>query len=390
LVLDHTAANCIHLLPPANAGVATVVGGTVHNNSLWGVLSKPCLTQMGKQKLQVWLRQPLIDLAKILERQDAITDLLGLGKDSIREALKTFGGVDLVQLANTLSQYSPSSDDEDGNNTANSNNTKKPLQALYQLYLLSSSKLPQLLEATQSLENPTSPLLQDAQVQLSKLVGELERCQGLVEAVLDLDQAPREYLVKPSFSPELQDLYQELQQIQQLVDEEWQAMQEVWSDTSGSNSGGQVKLERLNDDSSWQFRLPNTNDTKTLQTLGSKIQVHRLLKNGVYFSTKELRQLSAKYQDFVGDYSRQSKQVVLDAMGVATTYQTVVERASQVVSTLDVLCALAHVAAYSPHGYCKPTLTDSEDDGMGITVGCWRMHTRWRNGLLHTGMSLLF
>ena len=204
LVMDRTAAQCIHLLPPPNAGVATVVGGNLHNNSLWGLLSKPCLTQMGKQKLQVWLRQPLIDLDHIMKRQDAVTDLLGLGKDSIREALKTFSGLDLTQLANILGHYNNS--DEGGTDSFEVTATKKPLQALYQLYLLASSKMPQLLEAA-SIETSSS-LLQETQVGLSKLVGELERCQGLVEAVLDLDKAPREYLIKCNFPPELKDLYE--------------------------------------------------------------------------------------------------------------------------------------------------------------------------------------
>jgi DNA mismatch repair ATPase MutS len=371
LVMDRTAAQCIHLLPPANAGVATVVGGHHHNNSLYGVLSKPCLTQIGKHKLQVWLRQPLIDRSEILKRQDAITDLLGLGKDSIREALKTFGGVDLHQLANTLGNYA------DAEHAA-TESTKKPLQALYQLYLLASSKLPQVLEATSSIETSSS-LLQDAQVQLAKLVGELERCQGLVETVLDLDQAPREYLVKPTFSSELKDLYQELQTVQQQVDDELEQMQQVWADTAGGKAG-QVRLEQLADESSWQFRLPNTNDTKTLQTLGSKIHIHRVLKNGVHFSTLELRQLSAKYQELTTDYAQHSRQVVQDAMGVATTYQTVVERVAEVVSTLDCLCALAHVAAYSPHGFCKPTLTDSDEPGVGIQVRIVWSTTVWSNG----------
>lgn len=36
--LDRTASECIHLLPPAHAGLAAVMGGKVHNNSLFGRL----------------------------------------------------------------------------------------------------------------------------------------------------------------------------------------------------------------------------------------------------------------------------------------------------------------------------------------------------------------
>ena len=68
--------------------------------------------------------------------------------------------------------------------------SKKALQALYQLYLLASSKLPQLLEATQLGNNdsasassrtlPTS--LHQGHNGLKNMCSELDR---LVEAVLD-------------------------------------------------------------------------------------------------------------------------------------------------------------------------------------------------------------
>lgn len=68
----------------------------------------------------------------------------------------------------------------------------------------------------------------------------------------------------------------------------------------------------------------------------------------------------------MAEYDRHQREVVSDAMKVAATYQNVVERASDVIALLDVLVALASVAAYSPHGYCKPELTDGEEDGLGI------------------------
>jgi hypothetical protein len=390
LTLDRTAAECIHLLPPANAGMASVVGGTPQNNSLLGILSQPCLTKMGRHLMELWLRQPLVDLAQIQQRQDSVECLLGLGKDQLREALQSFSGVDLNQLATTLGQYAATSSGDEDNNDKFLGDLKKPLKALYQLYLLASSKIPQLLEATADLpsfqESSSSPLsqnndvlpqlLEDARVNLAKLANEFSRCVGLTEAVLDLDLAPREYLVKPTFKDELVELSQELQDVQSQVQVEYERMQEVWTQYgNGRDASSTIRLEEdASDGSQWQFRLPNTNDSKTLQSSsfssgsGTKIQVHRLLKNGVFFSTLELRQLGSKYQDLKAEYDQHSRKVVKDAMAVACTYQTVVERASDIVAALDVLCALAYVAAYSPHGYCKPTLTDGEDDGMGITV----------------------
>eukprot|EP00934_Nitzschia_sp_Nitz4_P006089 Nitzschia sp. Nitz4//scaffold74_size92883//24683//27581//NITZ4_004818-RA/size92883-augustus-gene-0.4-mRNA-1//1//CDS//3329557580//6079//frame0 len=375
LTMDRTAAMCIHLLPPPNTGVASVVGGNAHNNSLWGVLSKPCATNMGKLKLQLWLRQPLISLPAIMYRQNAVTNLLqGVGKDSLREALLAFGNADLSQLAASLSEYMDSS--EEGTARSTIVNTKKPLKALYQLYLLSSTQLPQLAESLESFEiyqdEGAPSLLQDSKAQLHKLLAELDRCQGLAEAVLDLDQAPREYLVKPTFSPDLQDLHRELVSIREQVDEELNNIQELWDETMGGGNQGQIRLEQVSEGtkSSWQFRLPDTNHEKALKQMPAQagIQTHRVLKNGVYFSSRLLRQLSSSHTDASSQYSQHSAQVVLDAMNVACTYTTVVERAAELVSTLDCVSAMAHVAAYNPHGYCKPTLTDSDDAGAGIEL----------------------
>lgn len=55
-------------------------------------------------------------------------------------------------------------------------------------------------------------------------------------------------------------------------------------------------------------------------------------------------------------------------MKVAGSYQGPLERTNELVAQLDVLVSLAHVAAYSPHGYCRPTMTDGEEDGMGIIL----------------------
>ncbi|KAG7352264.1 DNA mismatch repair protein MutS [Nitzschia inconspicua] len=381
LVMDSTAAQAIHLLPPANDAVATVVGGTVHTNSLWGLLSKPCLTVMGKKLLQVWLRQPLVDLTRIQQRQDAVTQLLGMAKDSIREGLACFSGNgagNLARLGPALAKYRQSDDeDSDGGPQQTATrvvDTKKPLETLYHLYNLASRHLPRLLDCMECIKgnddnDQSSPILLDLYKQIEGLVAELDRSIGLAEAVLDLDHAPEEFLVKPEYAEELGDFYQEIEAVHKAVNEEHRTIQEAWDDIQpNKNRSSQVRLERVEDNMAWQFRLPDTNDSKLVESLGPKIKIHRILKNGVYFSSLELRQLSSKYQELHTDYNRVSRKIVQDAMGIASTYSTVVERVAQAVSSLDVFCALAYTAAMSPNGYCRPHMTDSDDDGAGIVL----------------------
>lgn len=395
LTMDTTAAQAIHLLPPSNDGEAVVVGGNKHTNSLWGLLSGPCLTAMGKKQLRVWLRQPLINLESIQDRQDAVTQLLGMAKDSIRDGLRPFGGSgrgsssslgsnNLANLGLTLAKYRAAAEDGDGDNTMNIDedqpmvgrivDTKKPLEALYHLYVLASNHLPHLLDCmecivpeNESSSSSQSPILSSLYQQVVQLVAELQRSVGLAEAVLDLDQAPDEFLVKPEYDEELEELHLELETVQSSVKNEHEAIQDAWNDMS-SGKATQVRLERVEDNTAWQFRLPDTNDSKSVQNLGQKIKTHRILKNGVYFSSLELRHLSAKYQDLQSEYTRLSRKIVRDAMTIASTYSSVVDRAAEAIGTLDVFCALAQTAAMSPYGYCRPTMTDSDEIGAGIKL----------------------
>ena len=371
MLLDRTASECIHLLPPPHAGLATVVGGKPHNNSLLGILNR-CKTAVGTRTLQCWLRQPLVDLEPLQKRQDAVAALVedSIGRDRLRdEGLSGLSGTDLDKLAARVGTYKETV----------VGSTSAALECLYKLYCLSTQHLPRLCVALKEIvdNNPSAPiLLKQTAEGLILVMNELTRCQDLAEAVLDMDEAPRNFLVKSNFNERLEELRGELDGVEAELERCHDSMNQEWSDVSGQPVG-QVRLE-LFGNSEWQFRLPKTNDSKTLQSQTS-VTVHRLLKNGVYFSTKELRQLSQAKQDLLHEYDSQQRQIAVDACKVAASYTPVLERASALVGDIDVLASLAHVAAYNPNGYCRPELTDGEEDGMGIVVSllllegqtCW-------------------
>lgn len=370
LVLDRTASDAIHLLPTL---------GTKNSNcsysSLYGILNQWCCTSMARRELKSWLRQPLVNLQEIQKRQDAISFLIennnNNGMDRLREEA-LLGWPDVDALAVKLNGYGQPQQQHNIQGP-----TTKALACLYKLYLLAVQQVPVLRDCLDHVvvvsdnnnNNCTSVLLQDIRNGIRKVEMELSLSQQLVEALLDLEQAPRHYLVKSSFHPEMEEIKQELTTCQDELEVCVKDMNEEWTRVSGKEH--QVRLESL-DNGDYQFRLPNTNDAKLLQArFQHTVFVHRLLKNGVYFSTKELRQLATKQQDLIAEYDKHQRSIVADAMKVAATYVPVLERVSSLVSQLDVLCSLAHVAAYSPTGYCKPILTDGDEDGLGIEVRSW-------------------
>lgn len=386
LTLDRTAAECINLLPPAGgskSGTAScLVGGSDSNNSILGVLNK-CKTKMGSRTLEVWLRQPLVDLAEILRRQDAVASLVddGCGRDRLRdEGLGALAGMDLDSVTAKLSSASA------GVGSGMTISSKQALEIMYKMYVFADSQLPALVNALNEMgldndnngssgdgaddDGAKGSALKTTLDGLNQVASDLTNCVGLVEKVMDLDAAPREYLIKAEFNETLGDIRREMDETDAEIDRAHQDMNERWSEATGRD--GQVRLEQSADGKdgiTLQFRLPNANDSKTLdeEDFGD-ITMGRILKNGVYFTTKELRELGEQKGDLLAQYESEQRDIVSKAMEVATTFAPVLERASVFIAELDVLASLAYVAAYSAHGYVRPTMTDSEEDGYGIEL----------------------
>mmetsp|Transcript_1084 Transcript_1084/g.2237 ORF Transcript_1084/g.2237 Transcript_1084/m.2237 type:complete len:895 (-) Transcript_1084:119-2803(-) len=379
LSLDRTAAEAIHLLPPRNnSGAALLTGGNSSNNSLFGVLNH-CKTKMGSRTLEVWLRQPLVDLEMIVRRQNAVAKFVenSIELEKLREeGLGAFRGMDLDGLGYRLSAAGRAGKDGGGRLGCS---TSKALESLYKLYLLGDKCLPPLLEAMEGLigeseeEGEEASSLRASFVALQLTYQELEKAVQLAEHVLDLNAAPRDFLVNPSLDENLVEVKNELDAIQEELEALHAEMNDTWAEVSGQG-GNQVRLEDVDNNANttcvWQFRLPKTNDAKLLEErlVDQGVQIHRILKNGVYFSTKELVQLGVKKKDLMMEYEEKQSDLVIKAMAVASTFVPVLERASATLAELDVLASLAYVAAFSRNGYCRPLMTDGEEDGLGIEL----------------------
>ena len=200
----------------------------------------------------------------------------------------------------------------------------------------------------------------------------------------------------------MSDIQQELNDIQTQIQTHHSEMNTLWCEASNTSNDNAVRLETIHSNSmsadatdtnngnsgggnsesattitGYQFRLLNTNDSKILQAqLQDTVKVHKILKNGVYFTTKKLRQLSQQLNDLYTEYDKYQKQIVQDAIQVAATYAPVLHRVAESISQIDVLSTLAHTAAYSTTGpYCRPMMTDCDgnnsdsDDNTTTPIG---------------------
>jgi len=195
LTLDRTAAECINLLPPAGgskSGTAScLVGGSDSNNSILGVLNK-CKTKMGSRTLEVWLRQPLVDLAEILRRQDAVASLVddGCGRDRLRdEGLGALAGMDLDSVTAKLTAASA------GVGSGMTISSKQALEIMYKMYVFADSQLPALVNTMNEMgvdddnnsasdngdEMAKTSALKATLDGMNQVARDLTNCVGLVE-----------------------------------------------------------------------------------------------------------------------------------------------------------------------------------------------------------------
>lgn len=356
--------------------------------------------------MEVWLRQPLVDLSAILRRQNAVAKLVEntIHLDKLRdEGLKPLRGLDIDKLAYQLiSTGSAAKAVEEAEATRERGesaqpckgigSTAKALEILYNLYLFTDKWLPPLLDAMEELlggdESAENDLggeecaLRAAYLGLHKTSLSLRQAMELAERVIDLDAAPRNYIVNANLGDDLYDLKDELDRIDAEKNDILLSINEKWADITGKGHNC-VKLEDVeknqNTDALWQFRLVDTNAGKELNANfdESDLKVHRILKNGIYFTTKQLRQLGTEKKDKLVEYEERQREIVTNCMAVAATYVPILEGASVLLAELDVLASLAYAAAYcgGSQGYCRPEMTDGEEDGLGIEVSCffWTM-----------------
>jgi DNA mismatch repair protein MSH2 len=386
LQMDRVASEAINLLP--SPGTTQNRDTKINKNrgetsSIYGILNQ-CHTRMGSRLLESWLRQPLVDRDQIVRRHDVVEFLVerSVELSNLRESgLKAV--TDLDVLASRLSKY----EDANASATSPSSSSCAALETLYRMYLFADQQLPLLLRSLKDMVDDNDSKQQDGAqnraldvcrgycTELESVEGALQKAKGLTETVLDLTQVPREFLVKSNFDEELQNLHIELGGIEDQLKELHQAVDDEWSQVNNCGSG-QVRLERTDNSGSseacaWQFRLPNTNDEKVLrEKFSDTVQIHRVLKNGVYFSTHELRDLGSSKQDVLVEYKRRQGSIVDQAMKVAGTFCPVLEQASSIIGEIDALSSFAHVAAYQggSGGYCRPVMTDDDSGGNGIQV----------------------
>ena len=116
---------------------------------------------------------------------------------------------------------------------------------------------------------------------------------------------------------------------------------------SDAGKSSEVRLEKHKEEG-YVMRLPSASDEQLLRKEVPDVEILGILKNGVVFTTEELRCAAAESIGLNDQYALEQAAVADKVVATAATYAPVVESAARCVAELDVLLSFAHAAAHCP------------------------------------------
>ncbi|KAK9685635.1 MSH2 protein, partial [Basidiobolus ranarum] len=327
--LDASALRALNLMPGIQDGYNKTM-------SVFGVLNK-CKTAQGTRLLAQWLKQPLLDIKEIEQRQllvEVFTESNELRQSLQEEHLCKVP--DLHRLAKRFQRGSAHLQD---------------VVRIYQVLI----RLPGLLAL---LENTEFPEVEHKElvdkIYTTKLKGyaeDLTKLQEMIETTIDLDRVDyHEYVIKPDFDDTLKDLREKLDKIMAGIPLEHERI----SANLGLEIEKKLKLEKSTM-YGYCFRVTRT-EASVLRNKSSQCIELSTQRSGVLFTTPKMREMSDKIRDLSEEYDRTQSALVKEVIGIVASYFPILEVLNGMLAHLDVLVSFAHVSAHAPIPYVKPKL----------------------------------
>ncbi|KDR73457.1 hypothetical protein GALMADRAFT_100108 [Galerina marginata CBS 339.88] len=321
--LDASALRALNLVEASNKMASN------QNTTLFGVLNK-CKTAQGARLLGTWLKQPLVNLHEIHERQNLVqifaedTDTRRTLQDEYLKAMP-----DLHRICKRFLK---------------SVATLEDVVRVYQVVLKLTGMI-ESLSQTQVDEEDSSALLNERYLKdIKECETNLEKYGEMVEQTLDLKELDNHnYVIKPDYDPRLQELAQKLTEVRDGLDKEHRRAGEdldVELDKKLHLENNQVY--------GYCFRLTK-NDAKNLPKRYIELGTN---KGGVFFTNPRLKQHAEDFKELSTTYARTQSGLVKEVIQIAATYVTVLETLNNIVAHLDVILSFAHVSVNGQ--YVKP------------------------------------
>lgn len=285
--LDASAVRALNLIPGPRDGANK-------NMSLYGLLNK-CKTPLGTRLLGQWLKQPLMDVEEIQKRQtlvEAFVEDTELRQNMQEEHLKKIS--DIHRLTKRFLRK------------------KANLEHVVKAYQM-SIELPAFINTFEQVmdEKYAEPLNEQYTNHLRRISADLEKFQELVESTVDLDAIDsHEYMIKPEYNEDLANIRQNIERLEEDMRKEHHKV----SRALGMEIDKKLFLEN-HKVYHWCFRLTRTE----AGVIRNKKEYKEMTtqKNGVYFSTTTLANLSRETDQATQTYERTQRGLVDEVVSVA-------------------------------------------------------------------------
>jgi DNA mismatch repair protein MSH2 len=347
--LDASALRALNVLPERSSASASAAAqasapDAASGFSLFGLLNK-CRSPMGRRLLLRWLKQPLVDAGEIAQRHDTVEALVG--DPEVRDTLR---GAHLRALPD-IERI-----------TRKLERRRASLMDLCRLYQASAA-LPYVAEALDRVTGDFGAALKarysDKLVRLHD-AEHLGRFEALLEAAVDLNKIPDEYVICASYDPELG----QLQAQKDAAEGEIHACFREAADDLHMAADKVLKLEH-NNMHGWYLRLTKKDETAVRKKLSASYQVLEAKKDGTKFTNKKLRALSARRVDMDKSYESAQRHLVERVVDVAASFSDIFLQASAICAEIDVLASFAEVAVSAPVPFVRPEMTSNGGGGGG-------------------------
>uniref|UniRef100_A0A7S3QKU8 DNA mismatch repair protein MSH2 n=1 Tax=Dunaliella tertiolecta TaxID=3047 RepID=A0A7S3QKU8_DUNTE len=338
--LDAAAQRALNVFPSRLDTSATF--------SLYGLMARG-RTAMGKRRLRAWLKQPLVDPAEITSRLNVVEALVSDAE--LREKLRDQhmrGLPDVERLVRKL----------DSRRAGNAIG----LGELCQLYRV-SARLPLIEDALRQHEGPHAQMLQERycnELAVAHDQDHLCKFEELVEAAVDLDRVPDEYLIAPAYREDLQRLHDEKEKLEREVEQCAVAAAKDLDLVLDKT----IKLEwhKAQNMRTRCLRITQKEEKRVRSKLsnGVKYRTIEARKDGIKFTSKQLERAATLLQDNSAKYEELQKELVEQVVDVARSFVEVWEGLTSLLSELDVLAGFADLAANAPDPYARPEVVDAD------------------------------
>ncbi|GAB7366347.1 hypothetical protein MBLNU230_g8147t1 [Neophaeotheca triangularis] len=332
--LDSSALKALNLMPGPKDGSKTM--------NLYGLLNH-CKTPVGSRLLAQWLKQPLMTLEDIERRQQLVEAFVSdteLRQTLQEEHLRSIP--DLYRLAKKFQRKKANLED---------------VVRAYQVAI----RLPDFIGTFEGVmdEAYKDPLDVEYTNKLRKCSGDLERLQEMVETTVDLEALDNhEFIIKSEFDDGLRIIRKKLDKLRYDMNKEHQRV----GDDLNQDTEKKLFLENTKQHG-YCFRLTR-NEAGAIRNKRDYEECSTQ-KNGVYFTTRHMKQLRQEFDQMSDNYNRTQSGLVSEVVGVAASYCPVIERLAGILAHLDVIVSFAHVSVHAPSSYVRPKM---HPRGTGNTV----------------------